>query len=487
MASIEVASQGTHAAYAPPSRAWLNLSPVAIAGILIACDFVVSVLSLAGADLAYQRIILNGGDVVDTFSMAGLAGIITVSIIAIRDGYNFTNLPDRRLQVLVTLQAWFFAFFVIGWAAFLSKITNDFSRIGVTTGFIVGLAAILAARLSLMQFLIRLAANGSLKLRSAYAIFAVGDAERQRRLEQLEHEGTTLVGVTALPVETASESAVGTQVASVINDVRAALATRECEGVYLFLPWSQPALIGAFKTSLMQLPLPIYLFATDEYDQILGGRGMRVSTMPAFEIQRAPLSLIERAIKRSLDIAVSLASLVLLSPMLLLTSAAILIDSGRPILYRQKRKGFVGRGFEILKFRTMYVCEDEKQFSQAKKGDARITPLGHVLRRMSIDELPQLWNILWGDMSLVGPRPHPVALDNHYDAQIAKYAARHHMKPGLTGWAQINGCRGETPDVQTMHARVTHDLWYIDNWSIWLDIKILLSTAFIVPFDSNAR
>jgi lipopolysaccharide/colanic/teichoic acid biosynthesis glycosyltransferase len=106
---------------------------------------------------------------------------------------------------------------------------------------------------------------------------------------------------------------------------------------------------------------------------------------------------------------------------------------------------------------------------------------------MSIDELPQLWNILRGHMSLVGPRPHPVALNNQYDALIAKYAARHHMKPGLTGWAQINGCRGETPNVASMQARVTHDLWYIDNWSLWVDIKILLSTAFVVPFDSNAH
>jgi exopolysaccharide biosynthesis polyprenyl glycosylphosphotransferase len=244
--------------------------------------------------------------------------------------------------------------------------------------------------------------------------------------------------------------------------------------------------IGEFKQTLMQLPLPVYLFANDEYGQILNGRGMRVSAIPAFEIQRAPLSLFERAIKRSLDIAVSLVHLVLLSPLLVLTGISIVLESGRPILYRQKRNGFGGKQFDILKFRTMTVCDDEKSFTQVKKGDMRITPLGHLLRRMSIDELPQLWNILRGDMSLVGPRPHPVALDNQYDALIAKYAERHHMKPGLTGWAQINGCRGETPNVASMQARVTHDLWYIDNWSIWVDIKILFSTAFIVPFDSNA-
>jgi Undecaprenyl-phosphate glucose phosphotransferase len=468
-------------------RASINLSPAAIAGILIVCDFLVSVASLASFHLLYQRLFLNGGTVPDTLSMAGLAAVIAVCIIALRDGYSFANLADRRFQLFITLQGWFFGFFVIGWAAFLSKTTSDFSRIGITAGFIFGLCILLAARLSLIQLLTRLAARGSLKLRSAYAIFAVSEHEQQRRLEQLEHEGTTLVGVAAMHRGKGKKAALREQVAAIVNDVKAALSVKECEAVYLFLPWSNPALISEFKLSLMQLPLPIYLFADDEYDQIVSGRGMRVSAMPAFEIKRAPLSIFERAVKRCLDVAVSAALLTVLSPMLLLTSLAILLESGRPILYRQKRKGFGGRGFEIFKFRTMYVCEDEQSFTQAKKGDPRITPLGHILRRMSIDELPQLWNILCGDMSLVGPRPHPVALDNKYDAQIAKYAERHHMKPGLTGWAQINGCRGETPNVASMNARVTLDLWYVDNWTVWLDIKILLMTAFITPFDSNAR
>jgi Undecaprenyl-phosphate glucose phosphotransferase len=487
MSSVGAPSHVSHAAYAVRSQAWLTLSPAVIAAALIVCDLTVIIASLASAHFLYMRLFLNSGTVLDALSMAGLAAVITVSIIALRDGYNFTKLADRRFQIFITLQAWFFGFFVIGWVAFLSKTTDDFSRIGVTTGFIFGLAILLTARVTLIQVLTRLAAQGALKLRSAYAIFAVSEAERQRRLEQLEHEGTTLVGIASFALDDGKNPSVSDEVQTIINDVKATLSTEACEAVYLFLPWSQPNLISEFKRSLMQLPLPIYLFANDEYDQIVSGRGMRVSAMPAFEIQRAPLSIFERAMKRAMDVSVSLCLLFILSPMLFLTSLAIMFESGRPILYRQKRKGFGGRRFEILKFRTMYVCEDEKSFTQAKKGDSRITPLGNVLRRMSIDELPQLWNILWGDMSLVGPRPHPVALDNQYDALIAKYAERHHMKPGLTGWAQINGCRGETPTVASMNARVQHDLWYVDNWSIWLDIKILLSTAFIAPFDSNAR
>jgi Undecaprenyl-phosphate glucose phosphotransferase len=481
------APHGRHATYAARRPVWLNLSPLAISSVLIACDFIASFVSLATSHLLYQRVFLNGGTVLDTISMAGLAGVIIVSIIAIKDGYNFTNLADRRFQLFVTLQAWLFGFFVIGWVAFLSKVTEDFSRVGVTSGFLAGLVILVTTRLSLMQLFTHLAAKGDLKLRSAFVIFAVTPDEQQRRLQQLEAEGTTLVGVTALPSTCVNKSTLRMQIAAIAFEVKNALATKECEAVYLFLPWSRPNVIKEFKRSLMQLPLPIYLFANDEYDHIVSGRGMRVSAMPAFEIQRAPLSLFERAVKRSLDISVSSVLLLLLSPLLLLTSLSILLESGKPILYRQKRNGFGGRRFDILKFRTMSVCDDETSFTQAKRGDTRITPLGHILRRLSIDELPQLWNILRGDMSLVGPRPHPVALDNQYDAVIAKYAARHHMKPGLTGWAQINGSRGETPTVASMQARVTHDLWYIDNWSIWLDIKILLSTAFIVPFDQNAH
>ncbi|MEM7567705.1 MAG: sugar transferase, partial [Pseudomonadota bacterium] len=140
----------------------------------------------------------------------------------------------------------------------------------------------------------------------------------------------------------------------------------------------------------------------------------------------------------------------------------------------------------ILKFRTMTVCEDGAEVMQARRGDARVTPLGRILRRTSIDELPQLFNVLVGDMSLVGPRPHALAHDNHYDRLIATYAGRRHVKPGLTGWAQVNGRRGETREVHQMASRVEHDLWYVNHWSVWLDLKILVRTAFVVVADEQA-
>jgi undecaprenyl-phosphate galactose phosphotransferase/putative colanic acid biosynthesis UDP-glucose lipid carrier transferase len=151
----------------------------------------------------------------------------------------------------------------------------------------------------------------------------------------------------------------------------------------------------------------------------------------------------------------------------------------------QTRNGFNGRPFKIFKFRTMSVLEDGLVIRQATKSDPRTTRLGRVLRRSNIDELPQLFNVIAGDMSLVGPRPHAAVHNSKYEKVIAKYAYRHHVKPGLTGWAQINGLRGETKTIDLMAKRVEYDLWYIKNWSIWLDFRILLHTL-IVGLQSTA-
>ena len=140
----------------------------------------------------------------------------------------------------------------------------------------------------------------------------------------------------------------------------------------------------------------------------------------------------------------------------------------------QTRHGFNGKRFKILKFRTMTVLEDGATIAQAVRGDSRVTRIGLWLRKTSIDEIPQFFNVLKGDMSVVGPRPHAVAHDNHYADLISRYAFRHHVKPGITGWAQIRGYRGETPTVRSMKERVDHDIWYVDNWSLLLDVQIIL-------------
>jgi lipopolysaccharide/colanic/teichoic acid biosynthesis glycosyltransferase len=167
----------------------------------------------------------------------------------------------------------------------------------------------------------------------------------------------------------------------------------------------------------------------------------------------------------------------LLAPMLCLVALAIRLESPGSAIFRQRRNGFNGLEFVIFKFRTMFVVEDGDTIAQARKRDPRVTKLGGMLRRWSIDELPQLLNVLRGDMSLVGPRPHARAHDTEYSQLVGNYAFRHHVKPGLTGWAQIHGLRGETATVESMAKRIEYDLWYINNWSALLDVRIVLRTC----------
>ncbi|MEI9929126.1 MAG: exopolysaccharide biosynthesis polyprenyl glycosylphosphotransferase [Rhizomicrobium sp.] len=185
-----------------------------------------------------------------------------------------------------------------------------------------------------------------------------------------------------------------------------------------------------------------------------------------------------RILKRLLDLGIALLLLLFLSPALIAVAVLIKFDSRGPALFRQKRLGLNGRPFGIFKFRTMHVVEEDEAVVQAEPGDPRITRIGSFLRASSIDELPQLLNVILGQMSLIGPRPHAIAHDLHYAKLIPEYALRQSVKPGITGWAQVNGCRGGTPTLDLMQKRVDLDLWYAQNISIALDIFILARTPF---------
>ncbi|WP_116895873.1 exopolysaccharide biosynthesis polyprenyl glycosylphosphotransferase, partial [Pseudomonas syringae] len=180
--------------------------------------------------------------------------------------------------------------------------------------------------------------------------------------------------------------------------------------------------------------------------------------------------------KRAEDIVLSSLILLLIAVPLLTIAAAIKLTSAGPVLFRQRRYGLDGRSIMVWKFRSMSVQENTDVVLQATRNDARVTPLGRFLRRTSLDELPQFFNVLHGDMSIVGPRPHAIAHNEQYRRQVSGYMLRHKVKPGITGWAQINGWRGETDTLDKMRMRVEFDLEYIEHWSIWLDLKIILLT-----------
>jgi undecaprenyl-phosphate galactose phosphotransferase/putative colanic acid biosynthesis UDP-glucose lipid carrier transferase len=206
----------------------------------------------------------------------------------------------------------------------------------------------------------------------------------------------------------------------------------------------------------------------------------------AVQVQRAPLGSFELSLKRAVDVMLAGAAVALLAPLLLIVSTAIKLTSRGPIIFKQDRRGFNGQKFRIYKFRTMTVMENGARIAQAQPNDKRVTTLGSFLRATSIDELPQLFNVLRGEMSLVGPRPHAIAHDDEYSKLIGNYPYRQHVKPGITGWAQVNGFRGETGRIELMEQRVDLDLWYVSNWSVWLDLAILARTCVMVTHDTNA-
>jgi exopolysaccharide biosynthesis polyprenyl glycosylphosphotransferase len=203
-----------------------------------------------------------------------------------------------------------------------------------------------------------------------------------------------------------------------------------------------------------------------------------LGNLKTLQVSRPPLSTFERGLKRTFDIVVAATGLVLLAPLFAIVGIAIELETRGPVFFSQKRHGYNNSTIDVVKFRTMVESRGGDTFIQAKRNDNRVTHVGRILRRTNIDELPQLVNVLIGNMSIVGPRPHATAHNQMFEGKILPFSRRHNIKPGITGWAQINGHRGETDTLEKMRRRVEYDLYYIDNWSFLLDLKIILLTVF---------
>jgi putative colanic acid biosynthesis UDP-glucose lipid carrier transferase len=208
--------------------------------------------------------------------------------------------------------------------------------------------------------------------------------------------------------------------------------------------------------------------------------------MPVLGVCDSPFSGASGLVKRASDIVCALAILVLISPLLALLALCVKLSSPGPVLFKQRRYGLDGEDIVVYKFRSMTVTEDGEAIRQCVRDDRRLTRLGALMRRTSLDELPQFINVLQGRMSIVGPRPHAVAHNELYRKLIKGYMQRHKVRPGLTGWAQVNGLRGETPTLELMQARVEHDLYYLRNWSLGLDLYIMAKTVWVVLRGDNA-
>ncbi len=271
-----------------------------------------------------------------------------------------------------------------------------------------------------------------------------------------------------------------------IDDVVAYVRRNSIDVVHIALPIAAREKLDRMLTALRDTTTSIYFLPDVPYMARNEMRVVQMAGAPVLMYFETPYCGLQGAAKRAIDLAVGSLLLLLLSPLLAVIALGVRVDSSGPVLFKQRRYGLNGEEIGVLKFRTMTVCEDGEQVVQAQRNDPRITRFGKFLRKTSLDELPQLFCVLAGSMSLVGPRPHAVAHNEMYRGLIDGYMLRHKVRPGITGWAQVNGLRGETNTLDRMQQRVAYDLEYLRHWSPWFDFKILWRTVAVIARDHNA-
>lgn len=265
-----------------------------------------------------------------------------------------------------------------------------------------------------------------------------------------------------------------------INQLLEKVQSNEIDTVLIALPMRAEKRIQSLLDELGNSTASVYIVPDFFVFELLHSRWTHVGGLPVVSVFESPMYGVDGWLKRLLDLSASVVGCILVSPVLLLCALLVRLSSPGPIFFRQKRYGLDGKEILVWKFRSMYTCDNGPVVKQATKNDPRVTPIGRILRRTSLDELPQLFNVIEGSMSLVGPRPHANAHNEHFRKLIRGYMMRHKVKPGITGLAQVEGSRGETDTIEKMEARLALDHRYIREWSLWFDIKILFKTIFVV-------
>ena len=292
---------------------------------------------------------------------------------------------------------------------------------------------------------------------------------------RLKASGIQTIGTFRLPDDSDCKNAITNQtISKMISQLR---TLRADDIIVLAMNKFMPVMFD-FTASLAELPAGIHVVPIEALNALASSQIAEFDNLHTIQVQQPPLSVFDLCVKRTFDFTFATIGLIALSPLFLIVSIAIRLDSPGPIFFRNTRHGFNNDKIRVLKFRSMISIEDGDQFTQATKNDPRITRIGRIIRRTNIDELPQLINVLRGEMSLVGPRPHATAHNALFNDVIAPFSRRHNVKPGITGWAQVNGCRGVTDTLEKMQRRIEYDLYYIDNWSFLFDVKIIMMTLF---------
>jgi Undecaprenyl-phosphate glucose phosphotransferase len=447
---------------------------------------VVVVASLVGG-AGYQVAVYQTAGHLGTLAGVGIVAAVLQGLIGQSLAlYQIRAILSFRRNVREIVGIWIAVSLLLTSLAFLMKVGAEFSRGSIVCFCALALALVLCSRwLASRLAKFAVAADHVQGKR----VILVGPQEEVAGLEDrilLRQFGLSAVDRVSFAGNSGAGSVPSPREVAALD--RAILAGRRNNAaeIVLAFSWCDRRKLELIRDHLRASPLPVRLLPDSRIRTLIGNRSFRVNRTFSLEVQRGPLSMLEQRLKRLLDIVGASVGLVMLAPLFVLTAIAIKLDSPGPVLFRQRRNGFNTSPFRIFKFRTMTVMDDGVVVFQAKRDDPRVTRVGRMLRQSSIDELPQLFNVLLGDMSLVGPRPHALAHDDKYVEVLSNYAFRNHVKPGITGWAQVNGYRGETIRIEQMKARVDRDLWYINNWDLLLDLKILALTFFEVLRRRNA-
>ncbi|MEL6218205.1 MAG: undecaprenyl-phosphate glucose phosphotransferase [Pseudomonadota bacterium] len=387
--------------------------------------------------------------------------------------------------VIVSIVSAFLFFLTI---AFSLKVSGLYSRVWIYSFAGSAVVFVLLGRIAMMQLLRRLSERRVVE-RNVVVFGAGNQAERfLKTVGETRPAFTRIAAVFSAHGEAQRQEVSGHSVTGTEHDIVDYVRSHRVDDIIIAMPWGVDGGLDATIAELKQLPVNVYVSSklTDYQLQFKPALG-HPRALPLFEVVQRPISGWSALLKSLEDYIITTALVILLAPLMLLIAIAIKIDSPGPVFFMQRRLGFNNREFKIYKFRSMYHRKrPERTVRQAAKGDPRITRVGRFIRRTSLDELPQLFNVLDGTMSLVGPRPHALSHNEDYGRQIRGYFARHRVKPGITGWAQVNNLRGETETLSKMEARVDYDIYYTENWSLLFDLRILLMTAVVVLFQKSA-
>ncbi len=447
-----------------------------LGGGIAAADGVVVLLASAGAYLLRHGPLAFSQEVA---AITLLAVVLTFNAMRLTGCYTRHVSASLAVQIGRALRGWTAVFVMLLILGYVTKTSVEFSRVWAIGWYFAVLVGVALVRIVAAAKVRQWRQRGKLARTVAVVDLTGSGEELARRLLRGSAGTMRLVGVFSPQPSAGRKNGVTDLVALArlfrIDEVIVAVSGEqdsETEAVVRRL--------GTIPTHVSLCPdMPKMAFKPIEAGLLFG--------QPVLTIYHRPLMGWNRLTKRTEDIVLCVLALILLAPLMAIVALLIKLDSPGPVLFRQKRLGFNNNVITVYKFRTMvHRTTPDVNVVQAQRNDARVTRIGRILRRTSIDELPQLLNVLRDDMSLVGPRPHALAHNDQYSALIDGYLGRHRVQPGITGWAQVNGLRGETDTLDKMQRRVEHDLAYIDGWSLFLDLRILFLTVFLTLFDRNA-